>query len=560
MKFKNSIFVLASLLFFTVQCEIIGDDNLESPNSLPPSAVDPDFLLNQIQLEARNIYRAAASVGGKMTRMTYMFGDTYANAFSPNSFNGIYGNAYNDQFIDTENLLAITDANGFLIHSGMAKILKGYSLIALVDMFGDVPYSEALDPTNLNPALDSGADVYAAAIALIDEGIADLAAGETASSPIPSNDFYYTGEDDLDDKVEAWTKAAGTMKLRAYLNTGNAAAANALISDAANSLITAEGEDFIFTYSTNEVDPDSRHPEYSDNYVDGAGAGDYMAVSFMNMMLNDKTEADPRMRYYFKRQTTSDPTDINENTCIASFAPAHFDGDDPYCLLGDGWWGRDHLIDDGIPPDGNLRTTWGVYPAGGSFDASTGGTADRGDGEGGAGIEPILMHWYTHFMIAEAQLTMNNDAAAAKTFLDNGIDLSFAFIEDFGDDQAGATPFAIDLAAVDATYAAEVDTRWAAAAAAANADAQLQQIAREYYFALFPNGYEAYNLMRRTGYPDRTDNLQPARSPNPGNWYRSVLYPANMVERNSTVDQKAAADILQGPFWDPDNGSTKFNF
>jgi len=554
MKFNKTLFVLASVLMFTTQCEFVNDDHLESPNSLPPSAVNPDFLLNQIQLEARNIYRAAASVGGEMTRMTYMFGDTYANAFSPNSFNGIYGNAYNDQFIDTENLLAITDENGFLIHSGIAKILKGYSLLALVDMFGDVPYSEALDPTNLNPGLDSGADVYAAAVALLDAGIADLAAGEAASSPVPTNDFFYPGEDDLDDKVEAWTKAAGTMKLKAFLNTGDAAGANALIADAGNSLITADGEDFLFAYSTNEVDPDSRHPSYAGNYIDNTGAGDYMAVSYMNMLLNDKDDMDPRMRYYFFRQTTQDTDDVNENTCINAFAPSHFDADDPFCLLGDGWWGRDHLIDDGIPPDSELRTTWGVYPAGGVFDSSTGGSADRGDGEGGEGIDPILMHWYTHFMIAEAQLRFNNDEAAAKTFLDQGTRLSFEYIEDFGSGQASGSAFAIDIAAIDTTYDAEVDAHWTGAAN------KLQTIAREYYFALFPNGYEAYNLMRRTGYPDRSDNLQPARTPNPGNWYRSVLYPANMVERNSTVDQKANADILQGPFWDPDKGSTKFNF
>lgn len=333
MKFNKTLFVLASVLMFTTQCEFVNDDHLESPNSLPPSAVNPDFLLNQIQLEARNIYRAAASVGGEMTRMTYMFGDTYANAFSPNSFNGIYGNAYNDQFIDTENLLAITDENGFLIHSGMAKILKGYSLLALVDMFGDVPYSEALDPTNLNPGLDSGADVYTAAVALLDAGIADLAAGEAASAPVPTNDFFYPGEDDLDDKVEAWTKAAGTMKLKAFLNTGDAAGANALIADAGNSLITADGEDFLFAYSTNEVDPDSRHPSYAGNYIDNTGAGDYMAVSFMNMLLNDKDDMDPRMRYYFFRQTTQDTDDVNENTCINAFAPSHFDADDPFCFL-----------------------------------------------------------------------------------------------------------------------------------------------------------------------------------------------------------------------------------
>ena len=65
--------------------------------------------------------------------------------------------------------------------------------------------------------------------------------------------------------------------------------------------------------------------------------------------------------------------------------------------------------------------------------------------------------------------------------------------------------------------------------------------------------------MRRTGFPDRDDNLQPAREPNPGTWYRSVLYPADMVERNSNVDQKATSDLAVGPFWDTST-STKFDF
>jgi hypothetical protein len=83
---------------------------------------------------------------------------------------------------------------------------------------------------------------------------------------------------------------------------------------------------------------------------------------------------------------------------------------------------------------------------------------------------------------------------------------------------------------------------------------------KEFYFAAWGNGYEAWNAMRRTGLPDRADNLQPARTANPGNWYRSVLYPADMVERNSSINQKAPADVLNGPFWDTNSGDTKFNF
>jgi hypothetical protein len=45
----------------------------------------------------------------------------------------------------------------------MGQVMEAYTIVTLVDMFGDIPYSEALDPTNLNPKLDAGADVYAKA-------------------------------------------------------------------------------------------------------------------------------------------------------------------------------------------------------------------------------------------------------------------------------------------------------------------------------------------------------------------------------------------------------------
>jgi hypothetical protein len=53
----------------------------------------------------------------------------------------------------------------------MGQVMEAYTIVTLVDMFGDIPYSEALDPTNLNPKLDAGADVYAKAIELLDKAI-----------------------------------------------------------------------------------------------------------------------------------------------------------------------------------------------------------------------------------------------------------------------------------------------------------------------------------------------------------------------------------------------------
>jgi hypothetical protein len=70
-------------------------------------------------------------------------------------------------------------------------------------------------------------------------------------------------------------------------------------------------------------------------------------------------------------------------------------------------------------------------------------------------------------------------------------------------------------------------------------------IATEYWFALYGNGIEAYNLYRRTGMPL---NLQPALDPNPGSFIRSFYYPTAFVSRNVNAKQKA--NMTTPVFWD----------
>lgn len=551
MKFFYRILTVVCIGLLTVQCDLVDEDLLNSPNSPSPANVDPDFLLNNIQIEARDVYAGASGDAAEMTRMRYMFGDTYANAYTAQSFNTVYQNTYADLFIDVENLLPIAQERNLYFHAGVAKTLKAYAMLTMVDLFGDVPYSQALDPSNFNPGLDSGSAIYDSALVLLDEAIADLQNEDRLA--FPDTDLYYEGLDE-DDRPDAWVRAANTMKLKAYLNTGNATAFNALVAD--DNLILDPADDFTYQFGTNTTNPDARHPLFSNNYVDQAN--NYMTVNYMNMLLNDKPEEDPRMRYYFYRQTTSDPAieDVNLNTCLAATKPTHFTTNDPFCYpegngTDEGWWGRDHLIDDGIPPDGDLRTTFGVYPVGGRFDANQGVPTEPDQGLQGAGFEPILMSFYTHFMIAEAELTLNGNPGLAKDALDDALALSFETVADFGASQANGT--GLEMSAADiADHQAEVDNRWNDAGYD-----NLRVISKEYYLALWPNGLEAYNMMRRTGYPNRLDNLQPTRTPSPGDWYRTFMYPANLVEQNSNVSQHPN---LTRTFWDTRGDANEFNF
>jgi hypothetical protein len=60
-------------------------------------------------------------------------------------------------------------------HVGIAKIQQAYIFSLLVDLFGDVPFSQALQgQENFNPTVDQGQDIYPQLFTMIEEGLADL--------------------------------------------------------------------------------------------------------------------------------------------------------------------------------------------------------------------------------------------------------------------------------------------------------------------------------------------------------------------------------------------------
>lgn len=211
----------------------------------------------------------------------------------------------------------------------------------------------------------------------------------------------------------------------------------------------------------------------------------------------------------------------------------------PYCTLPDGYWGRDHLDDDGIPPDNRLRTLWGVYPAGGEFDSDIGLPGNASSGMQGAGAEVIMLDSYVKFMMAEAALTLGTTGDPRQLLLDAvraNIDHVLAFGEEMAVQEFIPTTEEIDA------YIAEVGTLYDGAA---SNEAKLEVIVKEYYIGLFGNGVESYNLVRRTGMPS---NLQPALLENAGTFTRTFNYPANCVNLNASISQKESNAVQV--FWD----------
>ena len=530
------VVAIAGALSFQ-SCETTELDLRTNPNALSADQASPDFLLNQIQLSFAGIVRSMGNYGAELTRIEYMFGKNYVNVYQPSSFQGAWSSAYATLLEDIKAMEVLASEGGLTYHSGIGKFMKAFTMVTLVDYFGDVPYSQAnLGAENFNPAVDSGSDIYAAAHALLDSAIADF----NADGPAPQNDFYYDGDS------SKWVKAANTLKLKMYATTrvhdGSIDSGFSSIIASGNYIDDVDS-DFQFTYGTNEVQPDTRHPAYSSDYTVNGG-GNYRSISFMNYLQETN---DPRRRYYFYRQNAvtpgfdgSEPA-LETLQCSLQTPPTHYtDGNYPFCGLPNGYWGRDHGNDEGIPPDGFLRTLVGVYPAGGAFDDSRFEALGQGAGAGGNGIVPILLSSSVHFWQAEVALASGN-TASAKEHLLAGLAASVEKVSAFGSLDSTADlstePTADDIS----LHANQIGSGFD--------DDPWNVLGHQFFVSLYGNGSDAYNFYRRTGYPN---NLQPNLEPNPGAFIRSMWYPANFVNTNSSVNQKA--DVTQKVFWD--NGST----
>lgn len=534
-------------------CETTDLDLRTSPNDLAADQADPNLLLNSIQLAyVANIYEIN-DIGSELTRIDYMNGRNYFNTYPGDTFDDIWERLYsstdgnNDVFTNTvdlgifpnvENLKTI-DAESdtdFSFHIAVGQTLKAHMLLLVTDYLGKATLSQAGNPAEFPaPLLDDGQDVYAGALALLTEAEALFAADPALQGGV---DFFYGGD------TENWIKLINTIRLKAAVTTGDTSTFNSII--AGGDYIAETADDFQWQYGTRELQPDTRHPDYNDDYT-SSGANLYQNNWLMNNML---VKNDPRIRYYFYRQESETPgaQDVPPNeellACSLAIPPAHYEGF-VYCSVDNGYWGRSHGNNEGGPPDGFQKTAAGVYPAGGRFDDSSFDVVGLGLGGGGGGIEPIILASYVDFWQAEVATS----AAVKATFLEAGMTKSIAKVQSFGSLDSGAD---LSVAPSDEDVTTYIEGI-VADFEAASGDDQTNILSEQYWIALYGGGVEAYNYYRRTGFPT---TLAPNWELNPGSFPRSFLYPQTEVITNSNVSQKS--DLSTQVFWDTNPAGPAF--
>lgn len=106
--------------------------------------------------------------------------------------------------------LAVEEEN--TVNQGVAKVIKSYCFLVLTDLYGNIPFSEALigpSEGNFTPVYDSQQDVYTGVIAMLDESMPLLQSG--VGTIDPNMDILYGGD------AVKWNKFGKSLKFRALM-------------------------------------------------------------------------------------------------------------------------------------------------------------------------------------------------------------------------------------------------------------------------------------------------------------------------------------------------------
>jgi hypothetical protein len=112
--------------------------------------------------------------------------------------------------IDVRKAQSAAQEAGWTLYLGILQVHEAFLMGMMASLFGDIPYSEAVDPEIRNPSLDEQASVYSDVQSLLDQAIGNLQSGGGTSPG--ANDFNFGGD------AASWIAVAHTLKARFHLH------------------------------------------------------------------------------------------------------------------------------------------------------------------------------------------------------------------------------------------------------------------------------------------------------------------------------------------------------
>jgi hypothetical protein len=282
---KPALLALICGLLITASCKksFFTDQNV-NPNALP--TVTPDLLLPTV--EAALAYTQGGDISRYSALLTQqMFGANsqsqqyYQYNFNPGNFDNLWPDYYTSTLENNYTLMQVADAGGYNRYGGIARIIMAYGLQVGVDLWGDIPYSQAFKGNaanaNLHPSYDKATGLYDTIVSLINVGTAMLQASSAGALVPGGNDVIYQGD------ASKWIKFGHAIKARLALHQSKTTASMATTALAEIAQAFTSNADYAqYIFGTQQTSANTWYQFYRDrpgdeNFVGGTLAAQLLA-------------------------------------------------------------------------------------------------------------------------------------------------------------------------------------------------------------------------------------------------------------------------------------------
>jgi hypothetical protein len=174
----------------------------------------------------------------------------------------------------------------------MVNILEVYAWSVLVNAFGDVPYSQALDFENVLPVYDDDKEIYNDLLNRLDTAVASLNSDEAGFG---NADLLYNGD------IDKWVRFGNSLRLRLGMMLADVdqAKAKEVVEEASEYVFESNDDNAEFEYLES---PPNTNPIWVD--LVQSGRKDFVAANTIVDRLNELN--DPRREFYFTLSNTQD--------------------------------------------------------------------------------------------------------------------------------------------------------------------------------------------------------------------------------------------------------------
>lgn len=289
----KKLILIGLLIVSTISCEDFEGWNIDDKH---PGEVSGDYLVTNAQTQmARRVWdmNVNTSCFGMLaqywTETTYTDEANYEFVTRDQGgnywrlhFTNVLANLVDAKRIISEDISLGEEEKANQI--AIIELMEAYTFQSLVDVYGYLPYSEALQGSgNLVPVYDKDSDIYTDLFAKVTSAVNTLKGG---GSSFRAADLVYHGD------VAKWVKFGNSLKLRMAVRISDVdkAKATTMAAEAiAGGIISNQSESAIFPF---ESTPPNTNPMWED-LIQSGRADFVVANTFVNVIspLNDPRSA-----------------------------------------------------------------------------------------------------------------------------------------------------------------------------------------------------------------------------------------------------------------------------